>query len=81
MIFALEGRMRVLEVPRPDGLALLEWLELGRPEFGAVAVDELIPRCRRRLWPERRNDGPLRHLVGQLLDGAAGYRDGTVHFG
>ena len=48
----------LLEVPRETGLAFLEWLGLGRPEFGAVSARALAPLCRRRLWPMPRNDHP-----------------------
>jgi hypothetical protein len=41
-----------LDLDRAEGLALLEWLGLGRPEFGAVSASEMLARCRRRLWPE-----------------------------
>jgi hypothetical protein len=48
----------VMELPRDDGLDLLEWLGLGRPEFGAIDSRSLLPKCRRRLWPEPRNLDP-----------------------
>lgn len=44
-----------LVLTRREGLELLEWLGLGRPEFGALPVREIAPRCRRRLWPIARN--------------------------
>ena len=46
-----EGALHMMVVPREEGLALLEWLGLGRPDFGAISGRELAPRCRRRLWP------------------------------
>jgi hypothetical protein len=72
----------MLDVPRDEGLALLEWLGLGRPEFGAIPARELAPRCRRRLWDIARNANPsLRSRTGELLalDEAAG--EGMVMFG
>ena len=59
MRFALEGQPVeagvLLDLPREDALDLLEWLGLGRPEFGRIAARELAPQCRRRLWPMPRN--------------------------
>lgn len=49
-----------LTLPRSEGLDLLEWLGLGRPEFGALSGLELAPLCRRRLWPMPRNLDPAR---------------------
>ena len=86
MRFALEGREStlVLELRREDGLDLLEWLGLDRPEFGRIAVSTLAALCRRRLWPMARNldpacgvraEGALRELTQRLLvalDGAEG---------
>lgn len=60
--FALVGQGRqvpFLEVDREDGLDLLEWLGLGRAEFGAIEASTLGPLCRRRLWPEPRNARPF----------------------
>jgi hypothetical protein len=57
--FALQGQATFLEVDRRDGLDLLEWLGLGRPEFGAIEATTLRPLCRRRLWPEPRNLKPF----------------------
>jgi hypothetical protein len=45
----------VFLLERDDGLDLLEWLGLGRPEFGAIEARVLAPLCRRRLWPMPRN--------------------------
>jgi hypothetical protein len=53
-------RVLVMELPRENALDLLEWLGLGRPEFGAVETRMLLPLCRRRLWPEPRNVDPAR---------------------
>lgn len=66
MTFALYGLTPVMELPRAEALALLEWLGLGRPEFGAVDVRVLLPLCQRRLWPVARNDGPLKDRVAAL---------------
>ena len=60
MRFALDGQRALLELSRDDGLDLLEWIGLGRAEFGAVEVSVLLPLCRRRLWPEARNVDPAR---------------------
>lgn len=81
MVFALSGRAPVLELPRPAALSLLEWLGLGRPEFGAVEVSILLPLCRRRLWPEPRNEGPLRRAVEALATAISSSPGAMVHFG
>jgi hypothetical protein len=66
MRFVLDGRTPFLGLPREEALDLFEHLGLGRPEFGAIEVSMLVPLCRRRLWPEKRNDGPLRAHVAAL---------------
>ena len=71
-----------LEIPRAEGLALLEWLGLGRPDFGAIAARELVPRCRRRLWGVERNAHPaLRSRTRELLAVAETAGEGMVLFG
>lgn len=71
-----------LDLPRADGLALLEWLGLGQPEFGAIKARELAPLCRRRLWPVPRNAEPrMRELTRALLAVAEGAGEGMVLFG
>lgn len=71
-----------LEVPREEGLALLDWLGLGRPDFGAIAARELAPRCRRRLWDIERNaHALLRARTVELLAVAERAGEGTVIFG
>jgi hypothetical protein len=71
-----------LDVPRDEGLALLDWLGLGRPEFGAIPARELAPRCRRRLWAIERNRHPiLRERTTNLLAVAESAGDGLVIFG
>lgn len=71
-----------LEIPRTEGLALLEWLGLGRPDFGAIAARELAPRCRRRLWSVARNaDAALRLRTTELLAVAETAGEGMVLFG
>jgi hypothetical protein len=70
MRFAIQGAggAVLLEMPRDTGLAFLEWLGLGRPEFGAVSARALAPLCRRRLWPMPRNDHPtFRGVAADLL--------------
>ncbi len=58
----------VLDLAREEGLDLLEWLGLGRAEFGAIDARDLAPKCRRRLWDVERNDHPLlRGRTAQLL--------------
>src|SRR5687767_3724381 len=57
--FALYGNTPFLEIDREVGLDFLDWLGLGRAEFGAIEASALRPLCRRRLWPERRNLAPL----------------------
>ncbi len=94
MRFALHGQPPILEVSHEDGLDLLEWLGLGRAEFGAVEVRILLPLCRRRLWPEPRNIDPprqrgartreagtLQHLTSTLAEIAARTPEALVHFG
>lgn len=72
----------VLEMPRDEGLDLLDWLGLGRPDFGAIPARELAPRCRRRLWSVKRNAHPsLRARTGELLAIAEAAGDGVVLFG
>lgn len=71
-----------MDVPREEGLALLDWLGLGRPDFGAIPARELAPRCRRRLWDIERNAHPLlRARTGELLVVAEAAGEGTVIFG
>ena len=71
-----------MSLPREEGLALLEWLGLGRPEFGAIAARELAPRCRRRLWSVERNQNPaLRSRTTELLAVAEAAGEGMVLFG
>ena len=70
------------EVAREDGLELLEWLGLGRPEFGAIRGRELAPLCRRRLWNVARNaNTPLRARTQALLEVAERAGEGMVLFG
>ena len=72
----------VLDVSRVEGLALLEWLGLGRPDFGAISARELAPRCRRRLWDIDRNAHPvLRTRTEELLQVAERAGEGMVLFG
>lgn len=67
MKFVLDGGPVLLELPRSDALDLLDWLGLGRPEFGAIHVRKLLPLCRRRLWLEPRNiDAPKKQLSFEL---------------
>lgn len=70
MRFAVSGcaHAPLLSLPRAAALDLLEWLGLGRPEFGAIDARALGPLCRRRLWTVRRNeDARLRALTEDLL--------------
>lgn len=77
-----EGAVGVLEVPRAEGLELLEWLGLGRPEFGAIGGRELAPLCRRRLWNVARNaNTTLRARTHALLSVAERAGEGMVLFG
>jgi hypothetical protein len=70
------------ELPRAEGLELLDWLGLGRPEFGAVPARELGPLCQRRLWDVKRNARPsLRARTRELLAVAEAAGDGLVLFG
>lgn len=79
---AVVVRARPLDLPRGEGLDLLDWLGLGRPEFGAIAARELAPRCRRRLWNIERNEHTtLRARTAELLAVAESAGDGMVLFG
>ena len=72
----------VLELPRREALDLLDWLGLGRPEFGAIEGRQLAPRCRRRLWNVRRNShATLRGRTSELLAIAESAGNGMVLFG
>jgi hypothetical protein len=72
----------LLDVPRAEGLDLLDWLGLGRPDFGAIPARELAPRCRRRLWNVDRNaDASLRTRTTELLAIAEAAAEGVVLFG
>jgi hypothetical protein len=80
--FAVRGSVGAvhLELSREDGLDLLEWLGLGRPEFGAIDVRELLPLCRRRLWPEPRNVDPERcDVSGATVRPAGALRQLVTH--
>ena len=73
---------RPLDLPRSEGLDLLDWLGLGRPEFGAISARELAPRCRRRLWNIERNAHPsLRAHTAELLSVAEAAGEGLILFG
>lgn len=72
----------ILDMPRQEGLDLLDWLGLGRPDFGAIPARNLAPLCRRRLWDVARNANPvLRARAGQLLHVAETAGEGMVLFG
>jgi hypothetical protein len=76
------ARARPLDLPRSEGLDLLDWLGLGRPEFGAISARELAPRCRRRLWNVERNaHASLRARTAELLSVAEAAGEGMVLFG
>ena len=75
-------RLPMLDVPRTEGLDLLDWLGLGRPDFGAIPARELAPLCRRRLWAVRRNDhASLKMRTTELLAVAEEAGEGMVLFG
>lgn len=80
--FALQGQAPFLEVDRQDGLDLLDWLGLGRAEFGAIEASALRPLCRRRLWPEPRRDesAKLRRLASRVVLALECASDTLVHF-
>ena len=79
---AAAPRARPLDLARSEGLDLLDWLGLGRPEFGAISARELAPRCRRRLWDIARNAHPsLRAHTAELLSVAEAAGEGMVLFG
>lgn len=89
-----DERAPLLELPHSEAHDLLEWLGLGRPEFGALEVRVLLPLCRRRLWDVARNDDPsvvtpygvrpagtLRAMTGELAELVGRRPDGVVNFG
>lgn len=79
---ATSGTPGTLDLPREEALALLDWLGLGRPDFGAIAGRELAPRCRRRLWNVQRNaHALLRARATELLAVAEAAGEGMVLFG
>ena len=79
---ACSSGTELIELPREEGLDLLDWLGLGRPEFGAIAARELAPRCRRRLWNIERNAHPSRRArTLELLAFAEAAGEGMVLFG
>jgi hypothetical protein len=78
----LSPRACTIDLPRSEGLDLLDWLGLGRPEFGAISARELAPRCRRRLWDVERNaHASLRARTVELLSIAEAAQNGMVIFG
>ncbi len=82
--FAIQPqRLVIFELGRSEGFALLEWLGLGRPEFGAIEARMLVPRCRRRLWREfeKEEHGRLRALVCRLLVSLEMFPNAIVTFG
>lgn len=56
---------------------LLLLLDLSPDGFGCIAARDLAARCRRRLWPEFRDDGE-RHALRALLRLAERAGDGDV---
>jgi len=79
---AMQVVAAALDLPRAEALDLLDWLGLGRPDFGAVQARELAPRCRRRLWEVSRNANPvLKARTIQLLAVAVAAGEGVVLFG
>lgn len=76
------GGSETLDMPRAEALDLLDWLGLGRPDFGAVEARDLAPRCRRRLWDVKRNANPLlKERTAELLAVAVAAGEGVVLFG
>jgi hypothetical protein len=72
----------VLDFAREEALDLLEWLGLGRSEFGAINARELAPLCRRRLWDVGRNAHPVfRGWTSQLLSIAESAGERVILFG
>ncbi|MBS2016199.1 MAG: hypothetical protein JST00_25175 [Deltaproteobacteria bacterium] len=72
----------VLDLARDEGQDLLDWIGLGRPEFGAIDARDLAPRCRRRLWDVERNDHPLlRGRTSELLSMAERAGERIILFG
>jgi hypothetical protein len=86
--FALDGREVFLELDRGDGLDLLEWLGLGRGEFGAIEASALWRLCVARLWASdvesratTRSIAPMRRRVWRILRTLRHAQDAIVHFG
>jgi hypothetical protein len=57
-----------------DALDLLEWLGLERERFGARNAWDVAARCRRRLWPERRNYDAAFFQKGRVIRAAGSLR-------
>jgi hypothetical protein len=66
-------------------MGFLDWLGLGRPEFGAIPPRTLAPLCRRRLWRVPRNEHPtFQPLAASMLaiaEAAIATGDAHVLFG
>ena len=86
--FALDGKEVFLEIDRDDGLDLLEWLGLGRGEFGAIEASALWRLCVARLWTSEletratsHSIAPRRRNVWRILRTLRHAQDAIVHFG
>ena len=57
--FAISGRCSEddINLSNANAAALLEWIGLAAAPEGTIDARELGARVRRRLWPERREDG------------------------
>jgi hypothetical protein len=59
--FDVENPSSYLNVNNRNAADLLRWLDLPFTEediYGEISATELAAKCRRRLWPEPRNDDP-----------------------
>lgn len=68
-----------LNVHNANGVALLAWLDLPTDQGGSAPAREVAARCRRRLWPEARNEdrGEAGYEAGRVISG--GRAPGTLN--
>ena len=66
----LETGANYLNLANGNAAELLRWLGLEDGNYGAIRSTDLAARCRRRLWPEKRNEDPGREGAenGRVID-------------
>lgn len=70
-----------LSLPATRAYALLGWLGFPPEILVCLSAREVRARCMRRLWREKRNEGPLRRDVERLLELAEGAEDDMLLVG